>query len=239
MAIRVNPSDIFSRKKEMNSNGLLERMNECKRQLDQLEKESNLEVDEGRKTELKHQFIQTLSQYTQMVNQYKQETRPLANAKPPPPPPQAPSQASQQAPLRPMTRQTLQKMPQAYGMRAPYAANGHAKVMEKKQFRDLVGDIIGQDGMTMEAEYMLMEIADEFIESVTTFACQLAKHRKSDRLQVQDVQLHLERNYNIHMPGYSVEDVRSLRKPVNTMTAAHLQRLKLIAEVKGAVRKSD
>lgn len=38
---------------------------------------------------------------------------------------------------------------------------------------------------------VLMQIADEFIESVVTSSCKIAKHRKSSSLDVKDVQLHL------------------------------------------------
>jgi transcription initiation factor TFIID subunit 12 len=66
-----------------------------------------------------------------------------------------------------------------------------------------------------------LDIADEFIDSVTNFGCRLAKHRNGDTLEVRDLQLHLgaglvgpssrtpcsqtptERNHNIRIPGFA------------------------------------
>ena len=37
----------------------------------------------------------------------------------------------------------------------------------------------------------MMQIADDFIDNVVTAACQIARHRKANTVEVKDVQLHL------------------------------------------------
>lgn len=68
---------------------------------------------------------------------------------------------------------------------------------------------------------MLLQIADDFIESVVTAACQLARHRKSSTLEVKDVQLHLERQWNMWIPGFGSEEIRPYKKACTT--EAHKQ----------------
>lgn len=42
-----------------------------------------------------------------------------------------------------------------------------------------------------EVEEILLQLADDFVESTVNAACHLAKHRKSNTVDVKDVQLHL------------------------------------------------
>ncbi len=38
---------------------------------------------------------------------------------------------------------------------------------------------------------VLLDLADDFVEQAASFACALAKHRRSNTLDVKDVQLYL------------------------------------------------
>ncbi|KAF3441685.1 hypothetical protein FNV43_RR15600 [Rhamnella rubrinervis] len=65
-----------------------------------------------------------------------------------------------------------------------------------------------------EVEDVLMDIADDFVESITTYGCSLAKHRKSTMLEAKDILLHLERNWNINLPGFAGDEIKTYRKPL-------------------------
>ncbi|KAI0310655.1 transcription initiation factor TFIID subunit A-domain-containing protein [Amylostereum chailletii] len=78
----------------------------------------------------------------------------------------------------------------------------------RRSIQDLVASIDPNVKIEPEVEDLLLEIADEFIDSVTNFGCRLAKHRGGDTLEIKDLQLHLERNHNIRIPGFSTDETR-------------------------------
>ncbi|KAK2595537.1 26S proteasome non-ATPase regulatory subunit [Conoideocrella luteorostrata] len=92
-------------------------------------------------------------------------------------------------------------------------------VLSKKKLDELVRQVCGgsgdsQDGnlLTPEVEESVLNMADSFVDNVLHTACRNAKERGSKVLEIRDLQLVLERTYNIRVPGYSSDELRTVRK---------------------------
>ena len=66
--------------------------------------------------------------------------------------------------------------------------------------------------MTDAPPQTLLQVADDFIDQVITSACKLAKLRQASQLDIRDLQIILERNYNIRVPGYASDELRTVKK---------------------------
>lgn len=101
-----------------------------------------------------------------------------------------------------------------------------SRILSKRSIHELVAQIDPSETLDPEVEDILVDIADEFVESITTFGCSLAKHRKSNTLEAKDILLHLERNWNMTLPGFSGDEIKGYRKPLTS--DIHKERLSAI-----------
>lgn len=92
-------------------------------------------------------------------------------------------------------------------------------VLSKKKLDELVRQVCGggspgADGnyLTPDVEESVLSVADNFVDDVLHMACRLAKERGSKVLEIRDIQLVLERVYNIRIPGYTSDELRTVRK---------------------------
>ncbi|RLV94924.1 Transcription initiation factor TFIID subunit 12 [Spathaspora sp. JA1] len=91
------------------------------------------------------------------------------------------------------------------------------RVLTKRKLVELVNSLAVDQGdvkMTVDGdvEDLFLDLADDFVRSIMEFSCRLAKHRKIDRVDVRDLQVNLERNWGIRVPGYSSDEIRAARK---------------------------
>ncbi|KAK7968752.1 transcription initiation factor TFIID subunit 12 [Apiospora saccharicola] len=112
-----------------------------------------------------------------------------------------------------LAQPVLQKPP-AY----TFEAEGE-HVMSKKKLDELVRQVCGggpagagDNYLTPDVEESVLNVADNFVDNVINSACQFAKQRGSKVLEIRDIQLVLERTYNIRVPGYSSDELRTVRK---------------------------
>lgn len=83
----------------------------------------------------------------------------------------------------------------------------------------------------------MLSLADEFVDNVITQACRLAKARGSAQLELRDLQVVIERYYNIRIPGYALDDNRTVRKVQPSPT--YLQKMNAVQAAKVMGGKTD
>lgn len=93
------------------------------------------------------------------------------------------------------------------------------RVLSKRKLDELVRQVTGSpadgsvdSGLAPEVEEAVLTLADDFVDNVITSACRLAKLRPNQTLDIKDIQIVLERNYGIRIPGFALDEVRTVRK---------------------------
>ena len=96
------------------------------------------------------------------------------------------------------------------------------RVLSKSKLHELVRQVTrstadgsstdSTSGLAPDVEESVLDLADDFVDNVITSACRLAKLRGTQSLDVRDIQIVLERNYGIRIPGFGLDEVRTVRK---------------------------
>lgn len=105
----------------------------------------------------------------------------------------------------------------------PFTLEGEGdRVLSKRKLDELVRQVTGaapaasdsesSNVLTPEVEEVMLELADDFTDDVLSEACKLAKMRSNMTLDIRDIQIVLERKYGIRIPGYSLDEARTVKK---------------------------
>ncbi|XP_063364344.1 transcription initiation factor TFIID subunit 12 [Cydia amplana] len=136
--------------------------------------------------------------------------------------PQLQSSSIQSSPSQhsPMSSQS------SIGTKVNTSGDQTTQLLSRPRLQELVREVDPTVQLDEEVEEMLLQLADDFIDTSLNAACALAKHRHAPTVELRDVQLHLERQWNMWIPGFGNDEVRPYKRAA--VTEAHKQRMALI-----------
>ena len=96
------------------------------------------------------------------------------------------------------------------------AAGAPRGLLEPGALEELAGAAgAGGEAVEVDAEgkALLEQLVEHMVEEVSQAAVQLAKHRAGDRLEARDLLLHVNRAWQIPVPGQGGGTVRVFKRP--------------------------
>lgn len=100
------------------------------------------------------------------------------------------------------------------------------RILRKRTIHELVAQIDPSRKFDPDIEDILVDAVDDFVESIATFGVSLTKHRKSTTFEAKDILIPLERHWNISLPGFSGDEIKTYKKPLTS--DIHRERLAVI-----------
>ncbi|KAL8280311.1 hypothetical protein RQP46_007228 [Phenoliferia psychrophenolica] len=106
------------------------------------------------------------------------------------------------------------------------------KLRKGMTMREFVESVEPGETITDDVEQLLLGVCDEFIDSITRAACELAKHRHSETLDPQDIALHLAMKYSIKIAGFDSPPAKSHQGPLR-VPSSYKERLAAVKKDQG------
>mmetsp|Transcript_24378 Transcript_24378/g.83340 ORF Transcript_24378/g.83340 Transcript_24378/m.83340 type:complete len:139 (-) Transcript_24378:1325-1741(-) len=111
-------------------------------------------------------------------------------------------------------------------------------VLSRSSLKQILARPTSGEVFEPEVEAALLSVADDFVDEVISASCLLARHRKSDSLEVKDVATHLDVKWGMTIPGFSTEDLQTLKRPLAS-NDNHSRRLQATRRVLANVTASE
>ena len=100
------------------------------------------------------------------------------------------------------------------------AGKDDAHAVSREMLEKMIKECTPGETFDEDVKTALLQLADDFVEEVAMQSHKLAKLRNADVIDVKDVALHLEREWDIVVPGTSREGI-SAGKSARAFTSLH------------------
>ncbi|KAJ3124686.1 Transcription initiation factor TFIID subunit 12 [Nowakowskiella sp. JEL0407] len=112
----------------------------------------------------------------------------------------------------------------------------------KRRLAEMVKEVDPKERLDPEAEKVVLEVADDFVEQVTLFAAKFAKARKSARIEEKDMKLALEHVWNLRVPAFTEEHTQThsnIQKRKKETQSKHMNLMENLSRAKHEMNLQD